>query len=537
MNIEVLNQQMREQYHAAGHTGKNIIFAVMEPRGITQVRQNRGRITWRNGAEDAHSDQGDHGTAVTSVLLQWCPDAEIWAYEHNVDGWIAKAFADVTAEAAKRPDKRFVVNMSLSGESDGYRDALNACVAAGVPVVVGAGNDGREVLDRYPSCMETPITVAALHADGTRANFSSWHGEVDFADHGVKVQVVNSDSDEERKNGTSFATPNLAGKVGLMLSACPAMTESEVYARLMALADDLSAEGRDPYTGYGFVRLPAPDAVATNDKKEEEIMANNRTLKLVPKPRMQGDDVRELQRLLNWHGAHIEVDGIFGPATDAAVREFQAAHGLNNSYIGTVGEKTWAALYAEPGAVPDEQENDRTALAADATEWLRMMIGDHYIIGGQGHRLTREYLDARRKAYPDYFTGARYEWLRAEIDRAESMGREIRCEDCSGLFFVVNGMMGVIPESDMTANGLWKGYCTEISFDDVRPLDILFRASGGKMVHMAVVGVDGVYEAAGTAYGVLFRPWAERFDRRTYNRMTGEYDALKAWTHAGRLKL
>ena len=56
------------------------------------------------------------------------------------------------------------------------------------------------------------------------------------------------------------------------------------------------------------------------------------------------------------------------------------------------------------------------------------------------------------------------------------------------------------------------------------------------MVHMAVVGTDGVYEAAGTAYGVVFRPWSDMFSRRTYNRMTGNFDALKPWTHYGRLK-
>ena len=53
---------------------------------------------------------------------------------------------------------------------------------------------------------------------------------------------------------------------------------------------------------------------------------------------------------------------------------------------------------------------------------------------------------------------------------------------------------------------------------------------------MAVVGTDGVYEAAGTAYGVAFRPWADMFSRRTYNRMTGNFDTLKPWTHYGRLK-
>lgn len=41
-----------------------------------------------------------------------------------------------------------------------------------------------------------------------------------------------------------------------------------------------------------------------------------RILKLIDKPRMHGDDVKELQTLLDKHGFPCgEIDGIFGPAT------------------------------------------------------------------------------------------------------------------------------------------------------------------------------------------------------------------------------
>ena len=56
----------------------------------------------------------------------------------------------------------------------------------------------------------------------------------------------------------------------------------------------------------------------------------------------RGSHVREIQTLLNQHGAHLTVDGIFGPNTDAAVRAFQASHGL--TVDGIVGSKTLAAL-------------------------------------------------------------------------------------------------------------------------------------------------------------------------------------------------
>jgi hypothetical protein len=59
----------------------------------------------------------------------------------------------------------------------------------------------------------------------------------------------------------------------------------------------------------------------------------------------QGEDVRAVQSQLDQFGAHLKTDGIFGPATDQAVRQFQTAHSLNPD--GIVGPKTWAVLAHE----------------------------------------------------------------------------------------------------------------------------------------------------------------------------------------------
>ena len=57
----------------------------------------------------------------------------------------------------------------------------------------------------------------------------------------------------------------------------------------------------------------------------------------------QGEDVRELQNALNAWGYNCgTADGIFGKATESAVKAFQKANGL--TVDGVVGRATWAAL-------------------------------------------------------------------------------------------------------------------------------------------------------------------------------------------------
>ncbi len=60
-----------------------------------------------------------------------------------------------------------------------------------------------------------------------------------------------------------------------------------------------------------------------------------------------GGDVRAVQEQLNGLGADLEVDGVYGPLTEVAVRRFQ--QGSDKLEVdGVVGPKTWAALWEAP---------------------------------------------------------------------------------------------------------------------------------------------------------------------------------------------
>ena len=71
--------------------------------------------------------------------------------------------------------------------------------------------------------------------------------------------------------------------------------------------------------------------------------------------------VRQLQALLNKNGANLQVDGIFGAKTEAAVRQYQQANGLKTD--GVVGANTWSLLLqgAPTATVPVSVEDTKKA--------------------------------------------------------------------------------------------------------------------------------------------------------------------------------
>lgn len=85
----------------------------------------------------------------------------------------------------------------------------------------------------------------------------------------------------------------------------------------------------DKYFDYGEIKPIEEDPIELGD----------RTLRKGDK----GEDVRALQRELNARGYDSgEADGIFGKATEAAVRAYQKANGLTAD--GIAGKQTYAAL-------------------------------------------------------------------------------------------------------------------------------------------------------------------------------------------------
>lgn len=290
-----------------------------------------------------------HGTGVSYLAGLGVPNVYVRSYNTfaSVANAVQRCLGAVLQYVQEHPEERHIVNMSFSTSySSEQHSLIQQLVSLNVAVVAAAGNDGSEVLDKYPSYYEEPITVAALKPDGTKALFSTWHNEVDFAELGVDIPALTKDGEIKDMSGTSFAAPTLCNKLAKMWCGNPALTEPELYEAAKKNCLDLGTGGRDPYFGYGWIQnieVAPPEAVEPPVEPEEPIdpeepippeepenpKEENAVAKIIVKNLIYDMDVAKLQIALNALGYPCgAADGKAGDKTMAAIATFVTAHSV-----------------------------------------------------------------------------------------------------------------------------------------------------------------------------------------------------------------
>lgn len=129
---------------------------------------------------------------------------------------------------------------------------------------------------------------------------------------------------------------------GWLAASSNTLLQKTVYRMdaLQALADAGVWDLRLPLTVRG-VRLDEALLLGTPPVRVSAQLTEERTLRL-KMPYLQGDDVRAVQTALSRNGFGGVADGIFGPATDRAVKDFQQSRKLVAD--GVVGAATRSAL-------------------------------------------------------------------------------------------------------------------------------------------------------------------------------------------------
>jgi hypothetical protein len=87
-----------------------------------------------------------------------------------------------------------------------------------------------------------------------RAWFSQYNEGVDLAAPGVGIESTYKDGGYYKMNGTSMASPHVAGVAALVWSHFPNLTAKDIRKALESSAEDLGPSGKDVEYGYGLVR-------------------------------------------------------------------------------------------------------------------------------------------------------------------------------------------------------------------------------------------------------------------------------------------
>ena len=288
----------------------------------------------------APCDDQQHGShtmgtmtgATDSLAIGVAPDAK-WLGARNMDrgnGTLARYvecfqwFIAPTDTANKLPDPKkapHVINNSwYCDATEGcnasnysvMEAAVNACRAAGIVVVISAGNSGSgcSTVSEPPAFFAKSFAIGATRQDDTIAGFSSRGPVATDGSNRLKpnvsapgvgvlssVPLSGGAFGYASFSGTSMSGPHVAGTVALMISANPALAGQvdtierilELTAKKMTTLQDFCGikANVSPNFVYGFGRIDALEAVKKGllyKAKVTQIIENQSVVKISPNP-------------------------------------------------------------------------------------------------------------------------------------------------------------------------------------------------------------------------------------------------------------
>ncbi len=308
--IEMLNGHI---LHDQGFRGEGIVIAVLDA-GFYNVDiisafdslwiNNRILGTWDFVSnESSVFEDYTHGMQVLSTMganlpgqfVGTAPGASYWLlrtedvgseYMIEEDNWIAGAeFADSVGADVLNTSLGYTV-FTDAAQNHFYKDmdgnttriTIGSDIAAskGMLVVNSAGNSGSSAWQYVsaPADGDSVLAVGAVDANGLYAAFSSqgpsFDGRVkpNVVAMGAGSTVISSSGNVTAGNGTSFASPILAGMAACLWQANPSFTSMDLFRAIEESASQY--QNPDNFLGYGIPDFAAANIILHNKLKDRE---------------------------------------------------------------------------------------------------------------------------------------------------------------------------------------------------------------------------------------------------------------------------
>ena len=225
-----------------------------------------------------------HGTAVASVaaaptngvgLVGVYPQAVLRFWDASPGGSLTVG-NEIQGIISAIQHGRSVINLSLGSRNRFFveQEAMMAAFGTGSLIVVAAGNEREHGSPReYPADYAHILTIGATDQNDHVTVFSNRSTFMDLAAPGQDIPAAIPTSifpdGYSSVDGTSFATPLVAGASAAVWTARPSLDNTQLFDLMRFTARDVGPRGRDRDTGFGILDIPAA-ATATAPRRDPQ---------------------------------------------------------------------------------------------------------------------------------------------------------------------------------------------------------------------------------------------------------------------------
>lgn len=155
-----------------------------------------------------------------------------------------------------------VINMSWggSGFSTYGQNICNYAWGQGAILIAAAGNDGVNSVF-YPAGYDNVVSVASTTTGDAKSSFSNYGSWIDISAPGSSILSTNETTGYQVTQGTSMASPLVAGLVGLMKSHATSATNTDILNCLYSSAANIDGANSSYIGELGAGRIDAHQAM------------------------------------------------------------------------------------------------------------------------------------------------------------------------------------------------------------------------------------------------------------------------------------